>query len=90
MRLLRVGVAPLSCSANVLLTPPDEAVSVSVCVAVTAATLAVNAALVDPAETVTLDGMVTADPLLESETTRPLPDAALVKVTVQVSVPAAE
>lgn len=73
-----------------MLTPDAEAVSVSVCVVVTAATFAVKAALVDPEDTVTLDGTVTADPLLERETTVPPLGAALLSVTVQLSVPAAE
>lgn len=67
----------------------EDAVSVSVCAEVTAATLAVNAADVEPGETVTLEGMVTAVPLEERLTTVPLPGAAPVKVTVHESVPAA-
>ena len=79
----------VSCSAKVLLTLPAVAESVSVCDEVTAATVAVKLALLAPEATVTLEGTVTADPLLDKETVIPPLDAAPLSVTVHESVPAA-
>ena len=71
-----------------MLTPPAAAVSVAVCVVVTAAAVAVKPALDAPAGTVTLPGTVTALSLLDRLTARPPVPAAPVSVTVQASVPA--
>lgn len=54
---------------------------------VTEDTVAVNPALVAPDGTVTVPGTATAASLLARLTTKPLPDAAVVSVTVQASVP---
>lgn len=80
----------MSCSANVWLTLPAVAESVSVCDEVTAATVAEKLALVAPELTVTLDGTVTDEPLLESETVTPPLGAAPLNVTEHESVPAPE
>lgn len=90
MRALKVGAEFVSWSENVWLTPPADAVSVSVWAEVTAETFALKAALVDPGETVTFDGTVTAEPLLDRVTTTPLLGAAPLNVTEHESVPAAE
>ena len=63
------------------------AVTVSVCVVVTEATVAVNPALVALAGTVTVAGTVTAALLLARLTVKPPAGAAEVSVTVQASVP---
>lgn len=89
-RLLRVGAAADSCNANVLFTLPAVAVSVAVWAEVTVETFAVNAAVVEPDPTVTEEGTATDPLLLVRATAKPLPVAALVNVTVQESVPAAE
>ena len=68
-------------------TLPALAVTVSVCVVVTEATVAVNPALVALAGTVTVAGTVTATLLLERPTVNPPSGAAAVRVTVQASVP---
>lgn len=71
---------------KVWMVPPTEDVSVAVCAVVTAAMVAVNAALVVPADTVTDAGKVTAVSLLDKLTARSLLPAA-VSVTVHVSLP---
>ena len=68
--------------------PPADAVSVALCVVVTAETVAVNPALVAPAGTVTDPGTVTALLLLERLTVRPPVPAAADRLTVQASLPA--
>jgi hypothetical protein len=77
-----------SCSANVALELPDVAVSVAVCEALTAETVAVNPALVAPAGTAALAGTVTAALLLASWMLMPSAGAAAVRLTVHTSVPA--
>lgn len=85
---LSVATAGESCSANVVDAPPPLAVSVAVCDELTAATDAVNAALVPLAATETDAGTVTAALLLARLTLNPLEDAAAVSVTVHASDPA--
>ena len=87
---VNVGTAPtaFSCRAKLSETPPALAVSVTVCADVTDDTVAVNPALVAFAATVTVAGTVTAALLLARLTVIPLYHAALVSVTVQVSLPA--
>ena len=72
-----------------MVLPPADAVSVAVVFDVTAATAALNPAVVDPAATVTEAGRVTDELLLDSVTTVPPAGAAAVSVTVHASVPAA-
>ena len=86
---LRMIVCAFSCSVNTLVLPPADAVSVAVVFDVTAATAALNPAVVDPAATVTEAGRVTDELLLDSVTTVPPAGAAAVSVTVHASVPAA-
>lgn len=69
-------------------TLPDVAVSVAVCVVVTADAVAVNAALVAPDPIVTVAGTLTAELLLLRLTVIPALGAAAVSETVQASVPA--
>lgn len=85
---VRPGVPGATCRAKVFVPPPAVAVRVAVCVVVTVETVAVNAALVDPADTVTEAGTVTALLLLVSVTASPPDAAADVRLTVQASVPA--
>lgn len=85
---LSVATAGLSVRANVLDTLPALAVSVTVCAADMDATVAVNAALLALAGTVTTAGTVTAVLLLAILTLNELPVVAALKVTVQMSVPA--
>ena len=66
---------------------PALAVTVSVCVVVTGATVAVNPALVALAGIVTVVGTVTDALLLERLTVNPPEGAAEVSVTVHASVP---
>jgi hypothetical protein len=80
-----VCVTALSCSANTAVPP---AVSVAVCVVVTAAAVAVKLAVVAPAATVTEDGTVTAVSLLVRATLWPPDAAAPASVTVHASVAA--
>ena len=80
------GPFTLSCTANVLVTPPAVAVIVAVVAVVTAVAVAVKDAVVALAGTVTEAGTVTALLLLESETASPLAPAAAFSVTVQASV----
>jgi hypothetical protein len=61
-----VGTGPLNWSWYVWETPSVLAVSVTVCVPLIAATVAVKPALEDPTGTVTEDGIVTALLLLLS------------------------
>ena len=67
--------------------PLALAVTVSVCVVVTEATVAVNPTLVALAGTVTVAGTVTAAWLLKRPTVNPPTGAAAVSVTVQASEP---
>ena len=66
----------------VLVAPPKEPVIVAVVEAFTPTVVTVNVALVAPAPTVTLDGVVAAPLLSESVTTAPSVGAGPVKVTV--------
>jgi hypothetical protein len=77
-----------SCIAKVLETPPALAVKVTDCAVVTADTVAVNAALVAFAGTVTVAGTATAALPLPKLTLKPLLPAAVVSVTEQASLPA--
>jgi len=83
------AVAGLSCRPNVEEELFAEAVSVAVCAENTAARAAVNVAVELPAATVTDDGTVTEVLLLAKPTTNPPVEAAVERVTVQESVPAA-
>ena len=65
-----------NCKAKLLATPPPVAVSVTVWLVLTALTLAENDALMAPGGTVTLAGTDTDPLLLESETVKPLYQAA--------------
>jgi hypothetical protein len=69
-------------SAADLVTPPKIAEIVAEVTAVTALVLAVKAALVAPAGTVTLPGTLAAAELLDNATSDPPTGAALVNVTV--------
>ncbi len=82
------GKTGKSCNARVALAVPDVAVRVAVCKALTAATVAVKPAPVDPAGTVTLAGTVTAELLLASWMLRPPAGAVAVRFAVHASVPA--
>lgn len=64
--------------------------SVTLSLDLTAAMVAENVALVALAETETVEGTWTEVLLLDNETLRPPLGAALVKVTLQESLPAAE
>ena len=64
------------------------AVSVTVCVELTAVVVAVKVALVAPAGTVTVAGTATVLLLLARFTVNPPAAAAVFSVTVQLSVPA--
>jgi hypothetical protein len=79
--------AALSCSWNHLVTPPPAACSTGDCAAATAEAVAVKTPVVEPACTVTLDGTVTAVPLLDKLTVS-VEVAAELSSTVQTSVPA--
>lgn len=67
--------------------PPAEAVRVAVWAVVTAETVAVNPALLEPAGTVTEAGTATALSLLDRLTASPPVPAAAVRLTVQMSLP---
>ena len=69
-------------SVAVLVTPPKEPVIVTVVEVFTPTVVTVNVALVAPAPTVTLTGVVAAALLSESVTTAPPDGAGPVKVTV--------
>ena len=71
-----------------MVVPPALAVKVAVSVELTAATVAVNDALVAPAATVTEAGTVTAALLLVRLTANPPVPAAAVRVSVHASLPA--
>jgi hypothetical protein len=64
------------------------AVRVTVCAVLTEETVAVKLALVTPAATVTVDGTVTSELLLDRFTVKPPLAAAALSDTVQLSVPA--
>lgn len=83
-----VGVPVPSCRAKVLDVPLALAVNVAVCAVLTDETVAVKLPVVDPAATVTEAGTVTAESLLARLTTKPPLAAAVLNVTVQLSVPA--
>ena len=83
-----VGNDDPSCNANVFVTFPSVAESVTACDELTVAAVAAKLALVAPAATVTVTGTVTAVLLLVRFTEKPPVAAAVFKVTVQVSVPA--
>jgi hypothetical protein len=85
---LSVGVPGFNCKANFAEALPALAVSVAVCVVLTADIVAENAALVAPAATVAVVGTVTAELLLARLTANPPLGAAPFSVTVQLSVPA--
>jgi hypothetical protein len=78
----------LSCRANVAELVPTLAVMVAVCVALTAAAIAVNVALLRLAPISTDDGTVRAESLLARLTVSPPLSAGALSVTVQLSVPA--
>lgn len=82
-----VGTAAPRLMPNVSFTLPALAVTVSDCPVLTAATVAENVAVADPAATVTEEGTVTAELLLASFTANPPVAAAAFSVTVQESVP---
>jgi hypothetical protein len=81
------GPETLNCRANVSVAPPAAADKVAVCAAVTAATVALNPALSEPAATVTVAGTVTEALLLARFTAMPPAGAAAVSVTAQLSLP---
>lgn len=85
---LSVATAAPSCRAKVFAKPPALAVSVTVCAALTADTVAVKLAVAAPAATVTLAGTATAELLLARLTANPPLGAAALSVTAQLSVPA--
>jgi hypothetical protein len=85
---LRLTVCAFSCSVNTFAMPPALAVNVAVEVDVTAATVALNPAVVAPAGTVTVAGTVTDELLLARLTISPPACATALSVTVQGSVPA--
>lgn len=70
-----------------MVTPPAEAVKVSVWAVLTAKTPAVKAALLDPAGTVTEPGTVTALSLLDRAIAMPPVPAADDRLTVHESLP---
>jgi len=88
--VLRViaGTDALSCRPKLDEMPPEVAVSVAVCVEVTAETVAVKPVLVAFAGTVTEAGTVTAELLLARLTVIPLLGAVPFSETVQESDPA--
>jgi len=88
LRALTVGALTFSWSPKVLATLLALAVRVTVAAVLTAETVAVKLAEVDPAATVTLPGTVTALLLLARLTVNPPVGAAALNVTVQLSVPA--
>ncbi len=84
---LSVGVPVPSCRAMVPVTLPALAVRVTVWAVVTEETVAVKAAVVEPAATVTEAGTETDELLLARLTVNPPVAAAAFSVTVQLSVP---
>jgi len=85
---LNVGTEAFNCSAKLIDTLPALAFSVTAWALVTEETVAVKAALVAFAATVTDAGTVTAALLLERLTVSPPLGAAVLSATVQASVPA--
>jgi len=85
---VNVGTAAFSWREDVADAPPALAVTVAVAELETEATVAVKAALVAPAATVTLAGTVTELLLLARLTLTPPVGAAVFRLTVQASVPA--
>jgi hypothetical protein len=85
---MKVGGVALSVRAKVLETVPEVAVRVAVCAVVTEATATEKAAPVELAGTLTVAGSLTAASLLERFTISPPLGAAVLRVTVQASVPA--
>lgn len=79
------GLPTLSCSEITFELLPEVAVRVTVCALATAATFAVNAALVEAAGTVTEAGTPTAELLAASPTVNPPVGAEPDKLTVQES-----
>jgi len=84
---LRVDAAGFSCRVKVFDTPPEAAVSVTVCAVLNEDTVAAKALLVVPAAIVTGLGTVTVLLLLETLTFTPPVGAAPVNVGVQVTLP---
>ncbi len=82
------GTAAFSCRAKFADAPPAEAVRVTFCAELTAVAVAVNAALLAPAATVTAAGTVTAVLLEARLTANPPLGAAPFRLAVQLSVPA--
>lgn len=87
IRELNKGVAAPTCRAKLLETAPAEAVRVTAWLVLTCDTLAVNAALVALAGTVTDEGTETATLLLDRLTTSPPLGATPLRETVHASVP---
>ncbi len=85
---LSVGTEAPNCKAKVLATLLALAVRVAVWEVVTEETVAVKAAVVAPAATVTVAGTATDELLLARLTVNPPVGAAAFSVTVQLSVPA--
>lgn len=85
--MLSVGTAAFNCSEKPIEAPPALAVSVTACDVLTEDTVAANATLEEAAGTVTDDGTVTAELLLERLTATPPLGADPVKVTVHASLP---
>ena len=83
-----VELDPLNLIVVVFVVEPWEAVSVTVCDAVTAATVALKVTVFAPEGTVTEAGTVTAALLLARLTTKPVLGAAALNETVHLSVPA--
>ena len=83
LRLLNCATG-LTVTDAVRLTPPADAVTVTVCAEVTVAAVRVKVALEAPDATVTVAGMESAALLLDRFTTKPVPEAALSSATVQV------
>ena len=83
-----VGTAAHRLIPLVAVPPPAVAVSIAVCAALTADTVAVKLALLDPATTIADDGTATEVLLLDRFTAWPPVPAGLDTVTWQLSVPA--
>lgn len=77
-----------SCRAKVFDVLEELAVNVTICVVETGEATAEKLALVAPAATITEDGTVTADILLDRLTAWPPSGATALNVTVQLSLPA--
>ncbi|MFZ0745072.1 MAG: hypothetical protein WAM85_11740 [Terracidiphilus sp.] len=86
--MLNVGVPELNSTANVSVTPPALAVSVTACEVLNDETVAVNPTLVALAGTVTVAGTAITELLLDKLTLNPPLPAAALNATVQASVPA--